>query len=93
MRVCMWLCVCWHAVVQHTILAGCGLCGSRHTKQRRNESRYSVSGFPSLRVISPTGKPLKKYRGGRDVDGIVAYAKRLAVPPIRPLLTAPIRPL
>ena len=42
----------------------------------RNASRYSVSGFPSLRVISPTGKALKKYRGGRDVDGIVAYEVR-----------------
>jgi len=49
--------------------------------------RYSVSGFPSLRVISPTGKPLKKYRGGRDVDGIVAYAKRLAAPAYQELKT------
>ena len=41
--------------------------------------RYKVSGFPTLRVISPEGKPIKDFRGGRDVDGVLAYARKIAV--------------
>ena len=43
--------------------------------------RYNIKGFPSLRVISPKGKLLKSYRGGRDVEGIMTYAQKLAAPP------------
>ena len=50
-------------------------------------SKYGVSGYPTLRVISPQGKQLTVYRGGRDVNGIVSYAKKLAKPPLRNLNT------
>jgi len=49
--------------------------------------RYKVSGFPTLRVISSEGTYIKNFRGGRDVDGVVAYAKKLAAPSFKELKT------
>lgn len=50
-------------------------------------SRYKTSGYPSLRVITPEGKLLKNYRGGRDAEGIISYAKLLSQPAFKNLNT------
>lgn len=59
------------------------------TVRAHNEicERYKVSGFPSLRVVSPAGKYIKNYRGGRDVAGALEYAKKLSLPPYQELKT------
>eukprot|EP00286_Rhodomonas_abbreviata_P016235 CAMPEP_0181326574 /NCGR_PEP_ID=MMETSP1101-20121128/21582_1 /TAXON_ID=46948 /ORGANISM="Rhodomonas abbreviata, Strain Caron Lab Isolate" /LENGTH=224 /DNA_ID=CAMNT_0023435059 /DNA_START=47 /DNA_END=717 /DNA_ORIENTATION=- len=45
-------------------------------------SRYDVNGYPSLKVLSNDAKLLRPYKGGRTVERIVQYAKRLAGPQI-----------
>eukprot|EP00960_Hanusia_phi_P033601 750543-Hanusia_phi.AAC.2 len=51
-------------------------------------ARYEVDGYPSLRVLSPDGKILKPFRGGRTADALVDYARKLAGPATVKLNTA-----
>ena len=45
-------------------------------------SRYGVRGYPTLKYFKD-GVP-RDYRGGRSVEALVAYAERMAGPPVYP---------
>lgn len=44
-------------------------------------SKYSVHGFPTLKIFENKGGVVRDYKGPRDVDGIVSYLRREAGPP------------
>jgi thiol-disulfide isomerase/thioredoxin len=40
--------------------------------------KYGVTGFPTILLLSPTGRKLATYTGPRDARALLAYAKKHA---------------
>ena len=43
-------------------------------------TKYSVQGFPTIKILRNGGKAVQEYNGPREADGIVTYLKKQSGP-------------
>lgn len=49
-------------------------------KNKEFATKYSVQGFPTIKILRNGGKAVQDYNGPRESDGIVTYLKKQSGP-------------